>query len=290
MIEIRKKFRKLVVFVCVIMISAVFALDTTVYAKENMNPGYEVKFLLDSEQVLNSDKLLKKTYRNMFETGSDYSTIGVLYLETEERDFGNQGWVNRIRIKEDASEFELTYKKRYAIENGNVEEALNLANQEGFDISDTNYEAEVDWGYSKMTLSLSCNKTKSNKGYDELELPKKKEAISIIKDKMPGKEDDWLYDSWGTSTISSAKKAGPLYYTKYTGEYNNYKVVIEIWPIEDQTTGEVTYITELSFKEDDYQNAARMRSDLMSYLEEAGILLHEDSLKTQTIMDAYLGD
>lgn len=30
------------------------------YAKENMVPDYEVKFLLDSEQVLNSDNLLKK--------------------------------------------------------------------------------------------------------------------------------------------------------------------------------------------------------------------------------------
>ena len=29
-----------------------------------------------------------------------------------------------------------------------MEEALTLANQEGFDATDTNYSAEIDWGYS----------------------------------------------------------------------------------------------------------------------------------------------
>lgn len=58
----------------------------TVHAAKNMTPTYEVKFLLDSNQVLNSDHLLKKEYRNYFETGSDYLTMGILYLDTEMQD------------------------------------------------------------------------------------------------------------------------------------------------------------------------------------------------------------
>lgn len=260
----------------------------TVHAAKNMTPTYEVKFLLDSNQVLNSDHLLKKEYRNYFETGSDYLTMGILYLDTEMQDFNNQGWINRIRVKEGKSDFELTYKKRYSIQNGNIEEALTLANQEGFDATDTNYSAEIDWGYSKMTLSLSCKKEKSNTDYDDLELPKKNAAIDMMKDKMPGKEEDWLYENWGKDTIENAKKAGPVYCYRYEGDYDGTDIDIEIMPIENQASGEITYVTEASFKSDDYREASEIRENMMNDLNELGILKHEDSLKTQMILDAYL--
>lgn len=269
---------------------AVTALPLTALAAENMVPTYEIKFLLDSAQVLNKDHLLKKEYRDYFETGSDYLTMGILYLDTETQDFNSQGWINRIRVKEGKSDFELTYKKRYPIQDNNMEEALTLANQEGFDATDTNYSAEIDWGYSKMTLSLSCKKEKSNKGYDDLELPKKNAAIDMIKDKMPGKEEDWLYENWGKDTIEDAKKAGPVYCYRYEGEHEGTDIDIEIMPIENQASGEITYVTEVSFKEDDYTDASEIREGLMNDLDELGILEHEDSLKTQMILDTYLGN
>ena len=121
-----------------------------------------------------------------------YEVITVLYIDTEDYDFNAEGWINRIRIKENSSAFELTYKKRYSIQNQNVNSALSLANTQGFDITDTNYDAQVDWGYQNMTLSLSCKKEKSNSGYDELELPKKTKAIEMLKEEMPGKLEDWV--------------------------------------------------------------------------------------------------
>lgn len=130
----------------------------TAYAKENMVPDYEMKFLLDSSQVLNDDYELNSEYRDFFDTGKKYDTVGVMYLETEDYDFSNEGWYNRIRIEEDSDDFDLTYKKRYSVNNGDIDAALTKANKEGFDISDTNYEAQVDWGYEKMTLSLSNKK------------------------------------------------------------------------------------------------------------------------------------
>ena len=139
-----------------------------------------------------------------------------------------------------------------------------------------------------MTLSLTCKKEVSNRGYKDLELPKKKEAIDMIKDKMPGKEADWLYNDWGKELIKDAKKVGPLEYYKYSGKLNGSNVVIEIWPIENQTSGQIEYITELSFKETLFEKAKVLRDQIKNELDGLGILEHRDALKTQTIMDAYL--
>lgn len=259
-----------------------------VQAKENMVPNYELKFLLDSSQILDEDHKLTEEFQEYFYTGNTYKTIGVEYIETSEYDFSNAGWTNRIRIKENGENFELTYKKRYTIENGDINTALTKANEEGFDISDTNYEAQVDWGYEKMTLSISNNKKASNSGYDEMELPGKKNAIKIIKDNMPGKEKNWYEEKWGEECIEAGKKCGPVYYSKYQGEISGIAVDIEVWPLYTETTDSTEYITELSFKEDTYDEAFMNRENVMEELEQKGILLHEDSLKTQKILKAYL--
>ncbi|HJC91214.1 MAG TPA: hypothetical protein H9695_09560 [Candidatus Mediterraneibacter excrementigallinarum] len=268
------------------MCSLIFT--NTAYAKENMVPDYEMKFLLDSGKVLNDDYKLDSEYRDFFDTGKKYETVGVLYLETEDYDFSNEGWYNRIRIKEDSDKFDLTYKKRYSIENGDIEAALTKANEEGFDISDTNYEAQVDWGYNKMTLSLSNKKTEKNNGYDDMELPGRKDAIEIIKDNMPGKEKDWKEKNWGKDLIDDVKKCGPVYYSKYEGEIEGITVDIEVWPVYTESTDSTEYITEVSFKEDEYDEAASNRNKVMDALEDKGILKHEDSLKTQKNLEAYL--
>lgn len=278
--------KKIISVITLFGICSIF-FTNTVYAKENMVPNYEMKFLLDSEQVLNENYELNSEYRDFFNTDKKYDTVGVLYLETEDYDFSNEGWYNRIRIEEDSDKFDLTYKKRYSIENGDIDAALTKANEEGFDISDTNYEAQVDWGYNKMTLSLSNKKEESNKNYDDMELPGRKDAIEIIKDNMPGKED-WKENNWGKNLIDDAKKCGPVYYYKYEGEVEDITVDLEIWPVYTESTDSTEYITEVSFKEDDYNMASENRDKVMNALENKGILKHEDSLKTQKILDAFL--
>lgn len=260
----------------------------TAYAKENILPDYEMKFLLDSERVLNDSYELNSEYRDFFDTGEKYDTIGALYLETEHYDFSNEGWYNRIRIKENSNKFDLTYKKRYPIQNGDIDAALTKANEEGFDISDTNYEAQVEWGYNKMTLSLSNKKEEKNNGYDEMELPGRNDAIEIIKDNMPGKEEDWGGKSWGKDLIDNAEKCGPIYYLQYEGEVEGIIIDLEVWPVYTESTDSIEYITEVSFKEADYDAAVTNREKVMNALEQEGILKHEDSLKTQKILDAYL--
>lgn len=271
--------------VCV-MIVVLLTNSEVFYAKSNMVPNYEVKLLLDSDKVLNSNKELKKSYCTLFNTDKNYKEISVLYIDTEDKAFNSEGWINRIRVKEDSSKFELSYKKRYTVSGGNITAALAKANTEGFDSSDTNYEAQIDWGYNNMTLSITRNKEVSNKGYGELELPKKSEAISILKKEMPGKEVDWKGSNWGIKLIENGKKYGEVYYKKYKGQYEDISYAIEVWKIVNQTTGKTEYITELSFKEDTYEAANIRRTKMMNVLDNYGILVHGDSLKTQKVLNS----
>lgn len=69
------------------------------------------------------------------------------YYDNDGHELNKAGWAIRLRHK-DGKDFEMTYKKRYTVKDS-VEEALKLARDEGFDKSDKNYDAEVDWTYSK---------------------------------------------------------------------------------------------------------------------------------------------
>ena len=52
-----RKYKKFYAMACVILSILVFISgDLTVYAKDNMTPTYEVKFLLDSSTVLNGER------------------------------------------------------------------------------------------------------------------------------------------------------------------------------------------------------------------------------------------
>lgn len=61
-----------------------------------------------------------------------------------------------------------------------------------------------------------------------------------------------------------------------------------MWPVYTERTVSTEYITEVSFKEDDFETASSNREKVMDALDTEGILMHEDSLKTQKILDAYL--
>lgn len=110
--------------ILLVFFAVISGVSMNIYAESNMIPNYEVKLLLDPDIVVNSDDNLKKIYRDIFNTGKSYNEIAVEYLDTYNKEFNNEGWVNRIRIKENKDKFELTYKKRYKIFNQNINDAL----------------------------------------------------------------------------------------------------------------------------------------------------------------------
>ncbi len=256
-------------------------------AASNMTPDYEVKFLLKPELVLDSDYKLQVVVRDAFQMPSSVSKMAVLFIDTDARSIYNQGWIARLRKKEGEADFELSYKKRYGIDNGNIEQALNLANTEGFSSKDSNYEAQVEWGYQKQTLSITNSKFASKDGYKGMELPDKKDAIALLKKNIPGKMDNWLYKSWGSKQLENGRVYGPVQAKRSQGSFNGNKLYIEIWPIKNSQGNGLEYVVEASFKADSYTQANSVRSQLFTYLNNRGWLLAQDSLKTQLIMDRY---
>lgn len=256
------------------------------YALGESQVDFEIKFLLDSDQVLTDEHLLTDDFRALIGAGTDYRSIDVIYLETEGRDFLNEGWVNRIRWKENKKKIECTCKKRYSLSGEDaaaIRAALAQAEADGFVFSDTAYSAQIDWGFSKMTLSAEKEVSGKYKDYRSLSQFSTADAIKFFEKTMPDEERDWGEKRWGAAMLAQAQKVGPLQYRRIKGSWEGTEADVEIWPMKDG------YITELSFKVTGLAAASVLRERMTALLEEKGVLLHMDSLKTQTILDVFLG-
>jgi len=256
-------------------------------AASNMVPDYEVKLLMNPNVVLDADHKLKSTVLSTFNMPTSVTKMNVLFMDTNAKDIYGNTWIARIRKTEGESDFELTYKKRYAIDNGNITEALYKANAEGFDSSEKNYEAQVEWGYQKKTLSISNSKTDSKSGYSGMDLPSSSDSRSLLKKNIPGKMDNWLYSGWGKSMLDNSRKYGPILAKRSVGTWSGMKLYIEVWPILNQAGTGTDYIVEASFKTTSEATASAKHDELQAYLISRGWFVAEDSLKTQLIMDRY---
>ena len=121
------------------------------------NLACEIKLLLDSSQVLGADHQLMKSMQKAFQIEDEPMRIEVIYLDTPERDYLKAGWVSRIRVKEGKPRYTITYKMRYPVPEGDVDAALAAARADGLTLKESPYPAEIDWGYSKMTLSFAAS-------------------------------------------------------------------------------------------------------------------------------------
>ncbi|QWH17104.1 hypothetical protein EXW62_08345 [Bacillus mycoides] len=253
------------------------------FAASPMKPSFEVKLLLKPEQVLNSDKSIKKEVLEHFQTGTNYEKIKVQFLDTANKNLSNEGWFARIRKKEFSKDFELTYKKRYPIQNGAIQDAIEVAKKDGFDSKTDSYEAEIDWGFEKKTLSISNKKSYSAKGYGVLDLPNEQTSKNMLIEKLPGKMNKWLYANWGEEMLRDSRIYGPVLMKRYTGEFENTKTNIEVWPLSDTGKVEDDFVIEVSFKTSEESIAKKQRELLLASIERKGWLLPKDSLKTELI-------
>ncbi len=254
-------------------------------AAANMTPTYEVKFVLDQD-VLNASGAPGSALTSAFALPSKPQKIAVEYFDTNSKNLNDEGWNVRLRKKEDKTKYEITYKKRYNVVNGDIDAALTKANQEGFDASDTNYEAEVDWGYGKQTLSLSNDKD-SKTSDTSATLPSASKALELVLDKLPGKLENWKTSKWGKTQLQNSRSYGPVLASKYEGSWNGLDIDVEVWPIRSASGSGTEPVIEISFKADSYNEAASNRQQLMTTLQNQGWLVPQDSLKTQLVLDRY---
>ena len=250
----------------------------------------EVHYLLDSDAVLDEDHKLKKEIRSEFATGKKIKTFGVIYFDGSDRAFEREGWINRIRIQEGKADkgVELTYKKRYPVSGTDVDEALRRAGAEGFDLSGESWKAQVEWGFSSMTLSISLKEDVDSDGWESIADLDLDEGRAMLEQHMPVEEWDWGAEQWGSKAIESAQMAGPVFFERYNGKFGDSKVQIEVWEIPGPESGGERFITEISLTAEDCEAAAGIREELGERLKELGILTEENSLKTQKVLDAFL--
>jgi hypothetical protein len=253
----------------------------------DMTPDYEVKLLLDPAAVLGTDHRLTGAVRAAFGMPSTATKLSVQFLDTDGQEIYSHGWSPRIRKTEGESGFELTYKKRYPIAAGDIDAALTTAGDDGFDAGETGYEAQVEWGYTKQTLSISRPKRASGAGFDGMDLPGTRSSRSMLIRHAPDRFDDWLWNGWGTDALPISRIYGPVLARRSIGTWSAMTLYIEVWPILDAAGTGTEDVVEASFKTASRATASAEHDSLIAYLQRRGWLLAQDSLKTQLIMDRY---
>ncbi|MER6922210.1 hypothetical protein [Streptomyces spiralis] len=256
------------------------------FADSDAVPTYEVKIDLTTA-ALDASHTPTSAVRSAFGITGSAKARSYEYLDTGALDLDAEGWDVRLRHKTGSS-FEESYKKRFPVADGDIDAALDEANAAGFDSGDTNYDAEVDWGYAKQTLSFTDEKSHSASGYSGTSMPSGSTARTWLVDDIPGKLDDWLYDNWGSDTLKAARVHGPVTSQVWSGAWESSDdASIEVLPVVGADGTGTEYVVELSFKTDDYADAAELHSDAVAVAEAHGWLYHGDILKTQLILDRY---
>jgi hypothetical protein len=256
-------------------------------AAANMTPDYEVKLLMDPSTTLTSDKKPTSAVLSAFNAPTSVTKMNVQFLDTSAKDIYGAGWSPRIRKTEGESGFELTYKKRYPVGSSGIDGALSQANADGFDENDTAWDAQIEWGYQKQTLSISRKKSATKSGYSGMDLPNQSDSRSLLINDAPDQFDDWNGNGWGTNLLASSRIFGPVLAKRSVGTWKGRELDIEVWPIKASSGSGTDYIVEASFKTDSRSTASSDHDALQSYLQSKGWFLAQDSLKTQQIMDRY---
>ncbi|KAK3315638.1 hypothetical protein B0H66DRAFT_565686 [Apodospora peruviana] len=262
--------------------------------KSTMTPDFEVKLLLNPSTVLDpvTHDIVPAILSNFsIADGSAPTLMNIAFLDTPSKEIYAAGWSPRIRRNGDKPKnFQLTYKKRYPIPDGShdFDATLLLARDAGFDASESDYEAQVEWGYQKLTLSISRSKKEKATGFDGIELPDLETATKMAIDKAPGKFTNWGgVDGWGADALARSRIFGPVLAKRWTGTWDGDDLDIEVWPIKTADGAGIEYIAEASFKVERADDADRKHKALMEVMKGKGWFLEGDSLKTALIMDRY---
>lgn len=113
--------------------------------------GWEIKLGIDAASLTGGRPSHDLMHAFNLEDSAD--TRSYSYYDNEGHELNKNGWAIRLRHKED-KDFEMTYKMRFPVK-GSVQDTLKYARDHGFDNSDKNYDAEVDWTYSKK-VGVCC--------------------------------------------------------------------------------------------------------------------------------------
>ncbi|OAQ65560.1 hypothetical protein VFPBJ_11190 [Purpureocillium lilacinum] len=252
-----------------------------------VTPDHEVRLLLDAAAVLDEDHQLKTTILSAFGMHETATKMSVQFLDTSGKDLCNSSWSARIRRIENKPGLELTFKKRFDIAEGDIDEALALASERGFAIGDNKNEVQVEWGYMKQTLSISRKKWVAEPDSAGLDLPGTKDSRQMLTEGVPDQFNNWCCNKWGISAIAASGIFGPIIVSRWDGFWKGLRLYIEVWPILDAAGIGFDYMVEASFTTNCRTTAAGEQANLQAFLMDKGWFVASDSGKTKLIMERY---
>lgn len=245
-------------------------------------PNFEVKLSL-LPNSLSSGKP-SSDLSSALSLGSSSEERTYAYYDTDDKALNSAGWAIRLRHKA-GKDLQLTYKKRYPV--SDLSSTLAQAKDEGFDSSDTNYEAQVDWSYGKQVLSFSNDKKSSASGLSGTSLPSGSDGLAILVDEIPGKLEDWQSKGWGKDTLKKSREHGPVTSRVWDGSFEGADASVEVLPVKTADGSGTELYIEFSFKVDDEATAKSLRDKAIALFDGRGWLDKDGDLKTSIVLDRY---
>lgn len=238
---------------------------------------HEIKFFIDSSKVLNEIYELKSDIISLFQISEKPKLREILFIDTANQDMYKVGWILRNRKK--TNKYELTYKKRYKINDNNVNSALNEL-RDDFKEIDSKSKIELEWGYTNKTLSLSLERNEDKPNALATTSLSVEELQKMFIENAPEQFINFKKNqNWGVEQISKSKAYCLIHSIEYTGRWNDTDLDIDIWSrkINDNTD----IVVEISFKATDENIASQQHSKLKDFLYSSGLLITKDFSKTQ---------
>ena len=266
-----------------------------------MTPGYEVKFLVNPDLILESStKQPNAEFLALFTGMALKGTTKMSYYDTPDLALNNAGWTIRIRKKSNKKAQQCTFKKRYSkinkkstLTQGDVNKAIKSTEREGFNtVNAKNFlgGCEIDYGFSKCTLSYSADYNIAETGKGNTDIPDSTTSIQFINNNKPA-----IF----TEDLATIREHGAVTLTTYEGTFKGIIVVaLDVMTIKDELGTGTETICEVSFKLEDYTGVRyekqtdlmlvnKLREELRAVLVEKGYLLEKYRLKTNMILQRY---
>ncbi|GGB10024.1 hypothetical protein ERX37_07785 [Macrococcus hajekii] len=228
---------------------------------------YEVKVYADSTKVLNKKGHIKNKLLKAFKAKSKDEDFLVQFIDHQTRmNYDNKVTI-RVRKSEYDEHLELQYKKRYPINDHDVEAAIKQAEKDGI-----NGELEVEYGINTQTLSVTHV---VEVPLDEHILPALDVSHQHITEQAPDIFAPYLTE------LDESTLVGPVEFERHIGKLNSYKIKLEKWDIGE------THIVELSSKVKTPAEAFELQQALIHRLTELKVYEATDQLKTEMIFNHH---
>ncbi|MEB4818364.1 hypothetical protein [Bacillus thuringiensis] len=248
---------------------------------QNDRYEYEFKLFLKEDEVIDTKNTLKEYVANIFNISNDkFKQMDIQFIDTEVQDFYKNGWILRNRKKEDKEGkiyYELTYKKRYLLYEGNIDTALKQATIDGFKDLSEKFTVEIDWGLITQTLSISYEENEPVTNSLNLNLPDIKQLSAMFLNNAPE-----IFLKWGETHVQNSKIYGPVIAKKYKGNWEDTNINIEIWTLDGYSES----IVEISLeKSQDKNKSLQDYEKLKEFLLKKGWLCEEEISKTLWVLE-----